>query len=102
MDNKSLIFEIEQIITKGLIDQSCKILIRENQQINTEPYPDKISFTCEGSNKDQEVVIINESLPLIVSQYTPVTETISNTTCKNIESTDESLTISNSQIRHHS
>ena len=97
MDNKSLTFELEQMITKGLIDQNYKILIRENQQINTEPSPDKISFTCEGSNTDQEVAITNESLPLTVSQDTPVTKTKSNTTCKNIESTDESLTISNSQ-----
>ena len=97
MDNKSLTFELEQMITKGLIDQNYKILIKENQQINTEPSPDKISFTCEGSNTDQEVAIINESLPLIVSQDTPVLKTKSNTTCKNIESTDESLTIRNSQ-----
>ena len=97
MDNKSLEFELEQMITKGLIDQNYKILIRENQQINTEPSPDKISFTCEVSNTDQEVAITNESLPLIVSQDTPVTKTKSNTTCKNIESTYESLNISNSQ-----
>ena len=85
------------MITKDLIDQNYKILIRENQQINTEPSPDKISFTCEGSNTDQEVAITNESLPLTVSQDTPVTKTKSNTTCKNIESADESSTISNSQ-----
>ena len=97
MDNKSLTFELEQMITKGLIDQNYKILIRENQQINTEPSPDKISFTCEGSNTDQEVAISNESLPLTVSQDTPVTKTKSNTTCKNIESADESSTISNPQ-----
>ena len=34
MDNKSLTFELEQMITKGLIDQNYKILIRENQQKN--------------------------------------------------------------------
>ena len=97
MDNKSLTFELEQMITKGLIDQNYKIFIRENQQINTEPSPDKISFTCEGRNTDQEVAINNESLPLIVSQDTPVTKTRSTSTCKNIESTDESLTISKSK-----
>ena len=97
MDNKSLTFELEQIITKGLIDQNYKILIRENRQINTEPSPDKISFTCEGRNTNQEVAITNESLPLIVCQDIPVTKTKSTTTCKNIESTDESLAISNSQ-----
>ena len=77
------------MISKDLMDQNYKILIRENQQINTEPYPDKISFTCEGSNTDQEVAISNESLPLTVSQDTPVTKTKSNNTCKNIESADE-------------
>ena len=97
MDNKSLTFELEQIITKGLIDQNYKILIRENRQINTEPSPDKISFTCEGRNTDQEVAITNESLPLIVRQDTPVSKTKSTATCKNIESTDESLAITNSQ-----
>ena len=61
MDNKSLTFELEQMITKGLMDHSYKILIRENQQIDTEPSPDKISLTCEGSNTDQEVEITNES-----------------------------------------
>ena len=97
MDNKSLKFELEQKITKGLFDQNYRILIRENQQINTKPSPDKISFICEGSNTDQEVAITKESLPLIGSQNTPVTKTKSNTACKNIEITDESLTISNSQ-----
>ena len=97
MDNKSLTFELEQMITKGLIDQNYKILITENKQINTEPSPDKISCTCEGSNTDQEVAITNESLPLTVSQDTPVTKTKSNATCKNIESADKSSTICNSQ-----
>ena len=72
-------------------------MIRENRQINTEPSPDKISFTCEGRDTDQEVAITNESLPLIVCHDIPVTKTKSTTTCKNIESTDESLTISISQ-----
>ena len=53
MDNKSLTFELEQMITKGLIGHNYKILIRENPQINTEPFPDKISFTSEGRNTDQ-------------------------------------------------
>ena len=47
MDNKSLTSELEQMITKGLIDHNYKILIREYQQKNTEPSPHKISFTCE-------------------------------------------------------
>ena len=59
------------MITKGLIEQNYKILIKQNQQINIEPSPDKISFTCEGNNTDQEVEISNESLPLTVSQNTP-------------------------------
>ena len=42
-------------------------MIRKNPQMNTEPSPDKISFTSEGRNTDQEVAITNESLPLIVS-----------------------------------
>ena len=63
MDNKSLTFELEQMIMKGLIDQNYKILIRESQQINTEPLPDKISFTIVGRNTNQENEITNESLP---------------------------------------
>ena len=59
------------MITKGLIEQNYKILIKQNQQINIEPFPDKISFTCEGNNTDQEVEISNESLSLTVSQNTP-------------------------------
>ena len=65
MDNKSLTLELEQMITKGLIDQNYKILIRENRQVNTELSPDKISFTIAGRNTDQENAITNESLPFI-------------------------------------
>ena len=97
MDNKSLTLELEQMKTKGLIDQNYKILIRENRQINREPFPDKISFTIAGRNTDQENAITNESLPFIVSQDTPVIKSKSTTTCKNIENADESLTFVNSQ-----
>ena len=72
MDNKSLTFELKQMITKGLIDQNYKILIRENSQIITEPSPDKICFTIVGRNTDQENEITNESLPFNVSQDTPL------------------------------
>ena len=37
IDNKFLTFEVEQMMTKGLIDQNYKILIRENPHMNTEP-----------------------------------------------------------------
>ena len=99
-DNKSLTFELEQMIIKGLIDQTYKILIRESQQINIEPFQGKIIFTIVGSNTDQENEITNESLLFIVSQDTPVTKSKSTTTCENIEnieSTDESLTFIDSQ-----
>ena len=79
MDNKSLAFELEQMITKDLIDQNYKILIRENPQINTEPSHDKISFTIVGRNTDKKNEITNKSLPLIVSQDTPVTKSRSTT-----------------------
>ena len=72
-------------------------MIWENRQINTEPSPDKISFTIVSRNTDQENAITNESLPFIVSQDTPVIKSKSTTTCKNIENTDESLTFVNSQ-----
>ena len=102
MDNKSLTFELEQMskLSKGLIDQNYKILIRESQRINIKPSPDKISFTIVGGKTDQENEIANESFPFIVSQDTPVTKSTSITTCgsiENIESTDESLTFINSQ-----
>ena len=97
MDNKSLTFELEQMVTKGLIDQNYKILIRGNLQINTEPSPDKVSFTIVGRNTDQENAITNESVPFIVSQDTLVTKSKSTSTCKNIESTGERLTFVNSQ-----
>ena len=97
MDNKSFTLELEKMITKGLIVQNCKILIRENQQINTEPSPNKISFTIAGRNTDQENAITNENLPFIVSQDTPVIKSKSTTTCKNIENANESLTFVNSQ-----
>ena len=97
MDNKFLTFELEQMITKGLIDQNYQILIRENPQINIEPSPDKISFTTVGRDTDQENKITNESLPFIVSQGTPVSKSKSSFTFKNIESADESLTFINSQ-----
>ena len=99
MDNKSFTLELEQMITKGLIDQNYKILIMENRQKNTEPSPDKISFTIADRNTDQENAITNESLPFIVSQDTPVIKSKSTTTCKNIENADESLTFVNSQTK---
>ena len=52
-------------MTKGLIDHNYKILIRENPQISTEPFPDKTSFTSEGRKTDQEVAITTQSLSLI-------------------------------------
>ena len=39
MDNEPLTFELEQMTTKGLIEQNYQLLIRENQQIDTEPFP---------------------------------------------------------------
>ena len=95
MDNKSLTFELEQMITKGLIDQNYKIISKKNPQINAEPSPDKISFTIVGRNTDQENAVTNESLPLIISQDTPATKSKSTAICKNIDSTDESLVFSN-------
>ena len=95
MDNKSLAFELEQMITKDLIDQNYKILIRENPQINTEPSHDKISFTIVGRNTDKKNEITNKSLPLIVSQDTPVTKSRSTTKIQKVQ--DESLTFINSQ-----
>ena len=97
MDSKSVILELEQMITKGLIDQNYKILIRENRQINTEPSADKISFAIAGRNTDQENAITNESLYFIVNQDTLVIKSKSTTTFKNIENTDESLTFVHSQ-----
>ena len=61
------------MITKDLIDQNYKILIRKSPQINTEPSPDKISFTIVGKNTDPENAITNERLSFIVSQDGPVT-----------------------------
>ena len=72
-------------------------MIRENWQINTEPSPDKISFTIAGRNTDQKNAITNESLSFIVSQDTLVIKSKSTTSCKNIENADESLTFVNSQ-----
>ena len=89
MDNKSLISELEQMITKGLIDQNYKILIRQSPQINTEPFPDKIRFRIVGRNTGQENAITNESVPFMVSQDTPMTKCKFSTPCENIESTDE-------------
>ena len=97
MDNKPLTFELEQMITKGLIDQNYKILIRECPQINTELSPEKVSLTIVGRNTGQENAITNESLTFIVSQDILMTKSKSTTTFGNIECPDESLTFINSQ-----
>ena len=46
-------------------------MIRENPQINKEQPSNKVSFTCEGRNTDEEVAITYESLSLIVSEDIP-------------------------------
>ena len=74
MDNKSLSFELEQMITEDSIDQNYKFLTRENPQISTELSPDKINSTIVGRNTDQENAITNESLPFIANQDNPVTK----------------------------
>ena len=54
MYNKSVTFELEQMIIKGLIDQNYEILTRVSQKINTEPFPDKISFTIVVRNRSRK------------------------------------------------
>ena len=54
MNNKSFIFELEQMITKGLIDQKYKILVTEGPQINRNPSQNKISFAIVGRNTNKK------------------------------------------------
>lgn len=86
MDNKSLTFQFEQMITESLIDQNYEILITGSpQQIKTELSLEKTSFKAADKNRDQENAITNKSLPFIGSQDNHVTKSKSTTTCERVQ-----------------
>ena len=67
MDNKSLTLELEQMITKGLIDQNYKILIRENRQINTESSQIKLVSQLQVETQIKKIQLLTKAyLSLIV------------------------------------
>ena len=86
MDDKSLTFQFEQMITESLIYQNYEILITGSpQQIQTGLSLEKTSFKAADKNRDQENAITNKSLPFIGSQDNHVTKSKSTTTCERVQ-----------------
>ena len=86
MDDKSLTFQFEQMITESLIYQNYEILITGSpQQIKTGLSLEKTSFKAADKNRDQENAITNKSLPFIGSQDNHVTKSKSTTTCERVQ-----------------
>ena len=75
LDNEALRSELEKMIFKGLIDQNYRVLNKEISQTNIDPFPDKVSFTIDGSTKDKTKIDFYETCSLIGTQDTPVEKT---------------------------
>ena len=52
LDNETLKLELDQMIIKGLIDQSYKILHRDRLHLENVPFADKVNFTFPNENGD--------------------------------------------------
>ena len=72
LDTEALRSELEKMIYKGLIDQNYRLLNKESPETNTEPSPDKVSFTIDGSTEDKTKTDFYETSSLIGAQDTLV------------------------------
>ena len=72
LDTEALRSELKKMIFKGLINQNYRILNKVTSQTNIEPFPDKVSFTIDGSTEDKTKIDFYETSSLIGVQDTPV------------------------------
>ena len=94
LDDKILKLGLDQMIIKGLIDQSYKILHRKRLHLENVPSSDKVNFTFPIENRENTAENLDKDLPFINSQQTLLTK--SQGSFSNPES--ESPLILNNQI----
>ena len=73
LDNETLKLELDQMITKGLIDQNYKILDRDRLHLDKVPSPDKVNFTVPNEDGDNIEINLQEDLQFN-PQETPLTK----------------------------
>ena len=71
LENETLKLELDQMIIKGLIDQSYRILHRGGLHSENAPLCDKVSFTFPSKNGNNTEENLNKDLPFINTQETP-------------------------------
>ena len=71
LDNETLKLELDQMIIKGLIDQSYKILHRDRWHLENVPSPDKVRFSFPTENGNNTEENLDKDLPFINTQETP-------------------------------
>ena len=71
LDNETLKLELDQMIIKGLIDQSYKILHRDRWHLENVPSPDKVRFSFPTENGNNTEENLDKDLPFINAQETP-------------------------------
>ena len=74
LDNETLKLELDQMIIKGLIDQSYKILRRDRLHLENVPSPVKVNFAFPNENGDNTEENLDKDLPFINTQETPLTK----------------------------
>ena len=62
LNNKTLKLELDQLIIKGVIDQSYKILPRDRLHLENVPSSDTVNFTEENLDKNLSFIKSQETL----------------------------------------
>ena len=71
LDNETLKLELDQMIIKGLIDQSYRILHRDRLHLERVPSSDNVNFTFPSENRNNKEENLDKDLPFINTQETP-------------------------------
>ena len=71
LDNETLKLELDQMIIKGLIDQSYRILHRDRLHLEKVPSSDNVNFTFPSENRNNTEENLDKDLPFINTQETP-------------------------------
>ena len=66
LDKYTLLVEIDQMIIKGLIDESCKVSNKDMLHLTEEPPVDEVHFAFENDTEENQT----SNLPLIESHIT--------------------------------
>ena len=71
LDNETLKLELDQMIVKGLVDESYKILHRNGLHLENVPSSDKVNFTLPRENGNNTEENLHKDLPFINTQENP-------------------------------